>query len=175
MWPKKWRSASESFRGRRRTMGVQIGPRLAELRPENGLLATCPKPVTLKRKTGGRRAHCPPATSVRARLVAQALKPTARGYRGQSPVCTWACHGPTGPRRRGEGIEGARTYIPTPGCMRERFIIGAPTSALFLQPRKKTQATSRGNKLVQRRTAAKVWVGGFGCVDRFLINSVNDN
>ena len=92
------------------------------------------------------QAHCPPATSVRARLVAQALKPTARGYRGRSPVCTWACHGPTGPRRRGgEGIEGARTYIPTPGCMRERFIIGAPTPALFLQPRKKTQATSRGN------------------------------
>ena len=54
-----------------------------------------------KRKTGGGRAHCPPATSVRARLVAQALKPTARGYRGQSPVCTWGCHGPTGPRVRG--------------------------------------------------------------------------
>ena len=47
--------------------------------------------------------------------------------------------------KTGEGIEGARTYIPTPGCMRERFIM-APTSALFLQPRKKTQATSRGKK-----------------------------
>ena len=51
------------------------------------------------------------------------------------------------PKTGGEGIEGARTYIPTPGCMRERFIIGAPTSALFLQPRKKTQATSRGKKI----------------------------
>jgi len=59
------------------------------------------------------------------------------------PVCTRTGHGQRGPRRRGGGEEGSRTYIPKHGCMRERFIM-APTSALFLQPRKMTQATSRG-------------------------------